>query len=109
MRAVSSLGKVTFSRTPEGRQLLDPAVAKSEPAGERPLYQAEEDLTLVLKVAEEGGLPQLSALSDVDHGRVVVAALGEEVEGRLREPLTGVWFPTGHGHIVETWFRHTLE
>ena len=48
---------------------------------------AEQHLPLVLEVPEEGAFRQPRALRDVDHRRVLVAPLREQVEGGHGKPL----------------------
>ena len=55
----------------------------------------EQHLALVGEVAEERALGEVGARGDLRRRRLVIAALGEQVERGGRQAFTGVGFPAG--------------
>ena len=67
---------------------------RQEPA-EHFLARAK-DLSFVAEVAKERAAGEARALGDLGHGGLVVALLGEEVEGGHDQPLARAGFPSRH-------------
>jgi hypothetical protein len=69
-------------------------------AGEEPLHEqvlpVEEDLALVVEVAEEGALGQADGLRDLRGGRLLEPAGGEQFERGLLQPCRRPRLPTRH-------------
>ena len=62
----------------------------SRPEGVQAQVQRQEDVLFALEVVVEGGLGEAQRVGDLAQRRLVVAVLGEQVEGDVQDALPGV-------------------